>query len=116
LKFSKPEASTEITITSRLLSEEEIREHDGLQPETRHVLITVKDNGIGFKQEHAQQIFNIFQRLHVKTEYSGTGIGLALCKKIVQNHRGEIWAESSNGNGASFYIILPEKQLKDVEA
>jgi PAS domain S-box-containing protein len=109
LKFSRADVSPEITITSRRLSEAEVTEHQGLLPKRAYYLIQVMDNGIGFKQEHAQQIFHIFQRLHVKTEYSGTGIGLALCKKIVQNHQGEIWAEAIKGKGAVFNVILPGK-------
>jgi len=70
--------------------------------------ITFHDNAIGFSQSNANQIFEIFQRLHGKKEYEGTGIGLAMCKKIAQNHKGDIYAESSPGNGASFHIILPQ--------
>jgi len=110
LKFTRWEIPPVVNITSKLLSNQEKSEY-GLQwQERNYFIITVEDNGIGFKQEHAQHIFNIFQRLHIKTEYSGTGIGLALCKKIVQNHEGEILAESNRENGAIFKIILPEKQ------
>ena len=70
----------------------------------------IRDNGIGFKSEYADQIFNIFQRLHRKSEYDGTGIGLAMCKKICQNHHGEINAWGSSENGAVFNIFLPVKQ------
>jgi signal transduction histidine kinase len=69
--------------------------------------IQVRDNGIGFEQQYAGQIFSIFQRLHRKAQYSGTGIGLALCKKIVENHGGQIFATSSPGEGANFHIVLP---------
>ena len=72
--------------------------------------IEVRDNGIGFKQEYADQIFNIFQRLHGKSEYSGTGIGLAMCKKIAQNHHGDIYATGSTEDGAVFNVILPAGQ------
>lgn len=69
--------------------------------------IEVKDNGIGFKEEFADKIFQVFQRLVTKEEYEGTGIGLALCKKIVENHGGTIEARSKEGEGASFIILLP---------
>jgi two-component system CheB/CheR fusion protein len=75
-----------------------------------YVEIIFKDNGIGFEQKYADQIFTIFQRLHNKESYSGTGIGLALCKKIIENHEGEIFAESKENEGAVFHIILPLKK------
>lgn len=71
--------------------------------------ITVKDNGIGFETESTEKIFGIFSRLHPQTRYEGTGLGLALCKRIVEYHNGKIWAES-NGQGAIFKILLPQKQ------
>jgi PAS domain S-box-containing protein len=70
--------------------------------------ITVKDNGIGFNPEYAEQIFTIFQRLHARSAYEGTGIGLALCKKVVLNHQGAIWATSVPGEGSVFHLLLPE--------
>jgi PAS domain S-box-containing protein len=71
------------------------------------VHIQVSDNGIGFSQEYADQIFSIFRRLHRKEQYSGTGIGLAMCKKIVENHAGSITAISAPGEGATFHLVLP---------
>lgn len=73
----------------------------------QYYCITVKDNGIGFDPANAKKIFGLFQRLHQKNEYSGTGIGLAICKKIVENHRGHIVAEGNINKGASFHIYLP---------
>ena len=70
-------------------------------------LIKVEDNGIGFDSIYAERIFIIFQRLHARNEYAGTGIGLAICKKIVERHGGKIWAKSEPGKGAVFYIKLP---------
>jgi PAS domain S-box-containing protein len=69
--------------------------------------ITITDNGIGFDEIYLEQIFTIFQRLHGRNEYAGTGIGLALCKKIVENHGGFITATSTEGKGATFYVYLP---------
>lgn len=69
--------------------------------------ISISDNGIGFEQQYAEKIFELFQRLHTKQQYEGTGIGLAICKKIIQNHRGFIKAEGQPGIGARFNIYLP---------
>jgi signal transduction histidine kinase len=79
----------------------------GCRQEGSQYHIDVTDNGIGFAQEHAEQIFSIFKRLHRKNEYGGTGIGLAMCKKIVENHHGQIFARSQPGQGATFHLVLP---------
>ena len=70
-------------------------------------LIQLKDNGIGFEQEYAEDIFKVFTRLHSNSDYSGSGVGLSIVQKVVENHNGHIWAESKLGEGASFKILLP---------
>jgi two-component system CheB/CheR fusion protein len=110
LKFSKEDVPPVITITSRTLSEKEIQKYPAFIPFISYVEIIFKDNGIGFGQKYADKIFIIFQRLHGKETYIGTGIGLALTKKIIENHHGEIFADAKENEGAAFHIILPIKQ------
>ena len=69
---------------------------------------SVQDNGIGFDQKDAQTIFTIFRRLHTKKDYAGTGIGLSLCRKIIERHGGKIWVDSGIGMGSTFYFSLPK--------
>ncbi len=92
LKYQKNESRPKIAIKS-----------DDLDS---HWQFTVIDNGIGIKKEYFEQIFKLFSRLHSDDEYSGTGMGLAICKKIVNQHGGEIWVESEDGNGSEFYFTI----------
>ena len=70
-------------------------------------IFSFEDNGIGMDMQYAERIFAVFQRLHTAEQYDGTGIGLAICKKIVERHGGKIWAESKLGNGSKFCFTLP---------
>jgi light-regulated signal transduction histidine kinase (bacteriophytochrome) len=105
LKYSHPGIPPVVTITCTKLIDGAVTHGPG-----DYYKIEFKDNGIGFDQKYADKIFNIFQRLHTKNEYSGTGIGLALCKKIMLNHHGDIQASSVENEGATFTIIIPAKQ------
>ena len=108
LKFARKDVKPVIKITTTKL-ELEIVEYLFLDNTKDYWKIEFADNGIGFKPEYADQIFNIFQRLHRKSEYEGTGIGLAMCKKIALNHHGNMCATGSSENGAVFNVILPFK-------
>lgn len=109
LKFSKKDTIPRISITSDIQKGSAFNV-DGLQSEGRYCHIVFSDNGIGFDPQYNDKIFELFQRLHGKSEYSGTGIGLAIVKKIVENHSGIIFAKGKKNEGACFEIYLPLRE------
>jgi light-regulated signal transduction histidine kinase (bacteriophytochrome) len=98
LKFHHPQISPVVKIYSQMLSKPNGNEY---------CQIIIEDNGIGFDEKYLDRIFNVFQRLHGRSEYEGTGIGLAICRKIVERHQGNITAHSQPGHGAKFIVTLP---------
>lgn len=108
LKFCNPDLPPVIEIFCRKITPDEAATHPELQRGVPHYEIKFRDNGIGFEHEYADKIFLIFQRLHGQYDYPGSGIGLALCRKIIMNHKGKIYATSEPGKGSCFYILLPE--------
>ncbi len=109
IKFRKKDTNLVINVKQKKLSAKEIKAYQLLASQ-EYYMITVQDNGIGFEQQYAERIFQLFQRLEGKSEYPGTGIGLSICRKIVMNHKGQIFAESKPGEGTVFSIILPKGQ------
>lgn len=110
LKFTQSNVNPVISVSAELLDKAALRSYPMLDTRCAYYHLQVSDNGIGFDQHYAEQIFEIFQRLHGKKEFEGTGIGLAMCKKILQNHHGHIYATSREGYGAVFHILIPENQ------
>lgn len=106
IKFVKPEVKPEITITADIVNGGQVPYAKTFKEQSYH-RISFADNGIGFEKEYEQKIFDIFQRLHPSHKYPGTGIGLAICKKIMENHQGFIDATSVPGEGSVFSIYFP---------
>lgn len=106
LKFHKPDEPPVVQVKGRLIAE---------PGRSGMCVITVQDNGIGFEEQYRDRIFEVFQRLHGRQEYEGTGIGLAICRKIVERHSGVITARSQLGRGTTFFVTLPVKQPREGE-
>ncbi|HEY1112428.1 MAG TPA: ATP-binding protein, partial [Chitinophagaceae bacterium] len=112
LKFSRPGTPPRITITSELISQPDF--DIAAAEKGDYCRISIADNGIGFDEQYTAKIFTIFQRLHSREKYEGTGIGLAITKKIIEKHNGWITARSTSGGGSTFVIILPLRQPGEV--
>lgn len=106
IKFSRPEVPLKITIFTELVPGESVPSKH-IPPDREYWHLSISDNGIGFEQEYEERIFGLFQRLHGKSEYKGTGIGLAIVKKIAENHGGFITAKGEVNKGATFDIYFP---------
>ncbi|PKD42501.1 CheR family methyltransferase [Rhodohalobacter barkolensis] len=114
LKFSKSGEKPHIKIKSRMVKGSELKEK-GLSADQKYCHISVSDNGIGFDGKFNEKIFEVFQKLHSKDEYPGTGIGLATVKKIVTHHHGEIFVDSTLNKGTTFDIYFPKKNQTSAE-
>lgn len=111
LKFTKTGVPPVITISAQALTRKEVKEHIRTPlPFATYYKIGIQDNGIGFEKQYFDQIFEIFKRLHARDSYPGSGIGLALCRRIMLNHSGTLYTESVYGEGATFFLILPDRQ------
>lgn len=108
IKYGKPTTPPHININSVLINGKDsgfrLNSEDGNK---KYHLIQVKDNGVGFNQLDAERIFNVFTRLHGNTEYKGTGVGLSIVRKVMENHNGYVWAEGKEGVGATFKLLFP---------
>lgn len=108
LKYSRPNVPPQIDIICQKGNSHQLPMHVRRKGEGKEYhLIKVQDNGIGFEQKEAERIFNVFTRLHGNAEYKGSGIGLSIVQKIVENHHGYVWAESTPGQGSTFFVALP---------
>jgi signal transduction histidine kinase len=106
IKYSRDGVKPHIRISHEVVHGKDIT-YDKVDENKSYHRISITDNGIGFEQKNAAKIFEIFQRLHGRDEYSGTGIGLAICKKIVQGYNGFIYANGEVNKGANFFICIP---------
>jgi signal transduction histidine kinase len=107
LKFARDGVPPVVELAAEKATTEELIKA-GVNNKKYYVKLRLQDNGIGFGNDDAKKIFGTFTRLHAKDKYEGTGLGLSLCRKIVERHGGAIWAEGEQGVGATFTILLPE--------
>lgn len=108
LKFTLPDQAPVIEITAREVGGKEVAAFVSKpEPDSKYLHLTFADHGIGFESKDAEQIFEVFKRLYPREVYEGSGIGLALCRRIVQNHAGHLYADSAPGQGATFNIVVP---------
>ncbi len=111
IKFRKPSVDLVIDVKAEKMSPVDLSKFMKYGNENNYYKITVQDNGIGFDDKYAEDIFRVFKRLHSYQEFEGTGVGLSICKKIIEKHNGFIKAESKIDNGSTFIIGLPEMQM-----
>jgi PAS domain S-box-containing protein len=123
LKFQPPGSTPMIKVDAQLVTRDQIQEDaafpkppPGAKPDDKFCVLTVQDNGIGFEEQYLEKIFAVFQRLHGRTEFEGTGVGLAVCRRITDRHGGLITAQSKPGEGSIFIVILPIRQPKEEQA
>jgi signal transduction histidine kinase len=112
LKFHPPEVGPVVKVAAEIVSGH-APQADPTAPDEKLCRLTVSDNGIGFDEKYLDRIFNVFQRLHTRGEYEGTGMGLAITRKIALFHGGEITAKSKPGEGATFIVTLPVAHAKE---
>jgi len=111
IKFRKKNVSPVVLIEAKKMATSELEHFDKPANSVNFYKITVSDNGIGFEDKYAEEIFMVFKRLHSYHEYEGTGVGLSICKKIIEKHKGFINAKGFPDEGSTFLIGLPEKQV-----
>jgi light-regulated signal transduction histidine kinase (bacteriophytochrome) len=111
IKFRKPTVDLVIDVKAEKMNPADLSQFIKYNYGRNYYKITVQDNGIGFDDKYADDIFRVFKRLHSYQDFEGTGVGLSICKKIVEKHNGFIKAESKIDNGSTFIIGLPEMQI-----